>query len=75
MPQPIRLSTEHKVKLRQLDAERTIAEAGHHTLTLWDADQRVIRYMQFIEDLHVTYDLEEDVIYQFDAARGLIFED
>ena len=69
------LSAEHKEQLRTLDAQRSVAEAGHPELTAEECEQRIVRYMIFIEDMHEQYDLDPEEVYTYDQARGSIFKE
>lgn len=68
------LTPEHKTQLREMEAQRAVAESGHPELTAQECEERLVRYYIFIEDLHVQYDLDPEEQYELDCARGSIFK-
>jgi hypothetical protein len=61
-------------QLRELDARMRVAESGHKGWSPSECEHHIVTYGEYLEHLHEKYQLDDDEVYTYDTARGLIFE-
>lgn len=71
----VTMSAPDTFRLREADGRRLIAESGNPGVDPDEARDWVEMYYELLAEFHESYGLDEEEIYEFDAARGAIFRE